>query len=150
MNKVCSEFYVAIENQYIHMKTNKLKYIFFFAIAVVAVYITVNSFSQPGVSDLQTEFREVAFYRNENNTGPVIRVYAVTVSDTLWNELEQYGGFMPHNKYGNTKVFFFSKNQLYPKAVNPGGTNFDQEFERYVLAKYEKDGLGRESFIVHE
>ena len=130
------------------MKTNKLKYIFFLVIAVIVVYITVNSFSQPGVSDLNTEFREVAFFRNENNTGPVIRIYAVTVSDTLWNELEQYAGFMPHNKYGNTKVYFFSKNQPHPTSVRPGEANFDQEFEQYILATYEKDGLGRESFII--
>jgi hypothetical protein len=52
-------------------------------------WIMVDSFSQPGVGDLKGEFKEVSFYRNENNTGPIIRIYAVYSPDSLWEEMEQ-------------------------------------------------------------
>lgn len=129
------------------MKKFPLKYIFFFVILIVVIFIVGQSLTQPGVADLETDFKEVAFYRNENNTGPVIRVYAVAVSDTSRADLEQYAGFMPHNKYGNTKVFFFLRGKPYPKTVTPGDENFDGAFEEFLVAKYEKDGLGRESFV---
>ena len=127
-----------------------LKYILFVMIAGVAVYVITTTFSQPGISDLEADFKEVAFYRNENNTGPINRVYAVTVSDTVWEEMEKYAGFMPHNKYGNTKVYFFLENGQYPTDVSAGEENFDQSYNSLVIAKYEKDGLGRESFIVRK
>lgn len=130
------------------MKKFPLKYIFFFVILMAVIFIVGQSLTQPGVADLEGEFEEVAFYRNENNTGPVIRIYAVAVSDTSRAELKKYAGFMPHNKYGNTKVFFFLKSKPYPKTVTPGDESFKEEFEKFVLAKYEKDGLGRESFIL--
>lgn len=130
------------------MKKFPLKYIFFFTILIVVIFIVGQSLTQPGVADLETEFEEVAFYRNENNTGPVIRIYAVTVSDTSRADLEQYAGFMPHNKYGNTKVFFFLKGKPYPETVTPGDESFEDTFEEFVIGKYEKDGLGRESFVM--
>lgn len=114
----------------------------------VVAYVLSTTFSQPGISDLKADFKEVAFYRNENNTGPITRVYAVTVSDTAWEEMEKYARFMPHNKYGNTRVYFFLGSDAYPTTVHAGEENFDKSYEAYVLAKYEKDGLGRESFIV--
>lgn len=129
------------------MKNIPLKYIFFFTILIVVVFIVAQSLTQPGVADLKTEFEEVAFYRNENNTGPVIRVYAVAVSDTTRADLEKYARFMPHNKYGNTKVFFFLKDKPYPNTVTPGDENFESTFDTFLIAKYEKDGLGRESFV---
>src|SRR5690606_2668109 len=109
---------------FLSMKKLPLKYIFFSVILIVVILIVGQSLTQPGVADLETEFEEVAFYRNENNTGPVIRVYVVAVSDTSRGDLEQYVGFMPHNKYGNTKVFFFLKDKPYPTAVMPGDENF--------------------------
>ena len=125
-----------------------LRYILIFMTVGVIVYVVATTFTQPGISDLEADFQEVAFYRNENNTGPITRVYAVTVSDTAWEEMEKYAGFMPHNKYGNTKVFFFMKDAAFPTEVRAGDEAFDKRFDPYVLATYEKDGLGRESFII--
>jgi hypothetical protein len=125
-----------------------LKYLLIIMTLGVVAYVIFTTFSQPGISDLQVDFKEVAFYRNENNTGPITRVYAVTVSDTAWGEMKKYAGYMPHNKYGNTKVYFFLEDASYPTAVQAGEENFDESYASFVLAKYEKDGMGRESFVV--
>lgn len=104
-----------------------------------------NVFTQPGPADLKGNFKEIAFIRNEQNTGPVIRVYAVTVSDTLWKEMIDYGNFMPYNKYGNTRVYFFLKNGPYPKQVTIGNDSFDDKFKNYCIGLYQKDVMSQVS-----
>ncbi|RAU83674.1 hypothetical protein [Pontibacter arcticus] len=129
------------------MSGQKLKYILAAIAAVLIIWFISDSFSQPGVNDLNGDFKEVAFYRNENNTGPIIRVYAVTVNDTLWQEMEQYGNFMPHTKYGNTQVYFFSDKNPAPKQVNGTAPYFEESFKTLCLARYEKDSMGKISFL---
>ena len=129
------------------MKGKKLYSVFAGVVGILIIFIMWNSFSQEGVQDLDGNFRRVAFYRNENNTGPVKRVYAVTVSDTLWGEMEKYGAYMPHTKYGNTRVYFFLENNPVPTQLQAGQENVDQKFRKYVIAKYEKDAMGQVSFI---
>jgi hypothetical protein len=109
----------------------KPKYLALAAIVLLLGWFVFDSLSQPGVGDLKGGFQEVAVYRNENNTGPIVRVYAVTVADT---------------KYGNTKVYFFRQGQPVPKAVQPGTVNFEAEFNKYCLAKYEKEVMGNVTF----
>lgn len=104
-----------------------------------------NVFTQPGPADLKGNFKEVAFIRNGQNTGPVIRVYAVTLSDTLWKEMIDYGNFMPYNKYGNTKVYFFLNKNPYPKQLTIGSNNFDSRFKAYCIGIYEKDVMSQVS-----
>lgn len=124
----------------------KLKHILIaFAILLTGWFI-YDSFSQPGPDDLQGNFKETAFYRNENNTGPIIRIYAVTVSDTLWAEMQQYGEFMPHTKYGNTKVYFFKAGGPYPTEVQPGEPNIPQPYRAHCLGVYEKDAMSQATF----
>ena len=124
----------------------KPKYFAIGAVALLMGWFIFDSLSQPGVGDLPGNFQEVALYRNENNTGPIIRVYAVTVADTLWREMRQYGDFMPYTKYGNTKVYFFRQGQPVPRQVRPGPENFDSKYNKYCLAKYEKEVMGNSSF----
>jgi hypothetical protein len=124
----------------------KPKYLGLAAIVLLLGWFVFDSLSQPGVGDLKGNFQEAATYRNENNTGPIIRVLAVTVGDTLWREMQQYGDLTPHTKYGNTKVYFFRQGQPVPKAVRPGEVNFDSEFNQYCLAKYEKEVMGNVTF----
>lgn len=114
------------------------------------LFIIWNSFSQSGVHDLEGDFRRLAFERNENNTGPVERVYAVSLSDTLWAEMQQYGRLMPHTKYGNTLVYFFLENKPHPTAFVSGVSGpekIDPAYQPYCLATYEKDAMGNISFI---
>ena len=120
----------------------KPKYLALGALALLLGWFVFDSLSQPGLGDLKGNFQEVAAYRNENNTGPVVRIYAVTVADTLWREMQQYGALMPYTKYGNTKVYFFRASQPAPTAVQPGALNFDARFRQNCLAKYEKEVMG--------
>ncbi|WP_199181966.1 hypothetical protein [Siphonobacter sp. BAB-5405] len=124
--------------------SKQIKYLFIGAILVLMAYMVYNATSQPGVQDLKGNFKEVALYRNENNTGPIKRMYAVTVDDTLWSEMKQYGDFMPHTKYGTTTVYFFKTGSAVPAELQPGEKPFDNTFQ--PLAKYEKDGMGEVSF----
>ena len=110
--------------------------------AGLIVYFIAVSLSQPGPSDLAGNMQEVAMARNENNTGPVQRVYVVSVEDTLWQQMEKYGRFMPHTKYGNTRVFFFRKGEA-PEAVDVQQL-FTDEYKNRCLARYEKNNMGAE------
>lgn len=88
------------------MKTKNIIYLLATLVGVLLMVIVYQSLSQPGINDLVGEYTEIAVYRNENNTGPVVRIFAVYTKDELWDDMRAYGDFMPHTKYGNTKVFF--------------------------------------------
>ena len=128
------------------MNKRRRKYLLGMVIALLLIWIIADATNQPGVQDLPGNFEEVALYRNENNTGPIIRIYAVTLTDTLWSEMKEYGNFMPHTKYGNTKVYFFLKGSPVPAKLSPETENFSPELKRYALAVYEKDAMGTVSF----
>ena len=128
------------------MNKSRRKYLIGLVVTLLVIWFIADAVNEPGVQDLKGNFDEVAFYRNENNTGPIIRIYAVTLTDTLWQEMEQYGNFMPHTKYGNTKVYFFRKGRPIPEKVYPGEENFPAELQKYCLARYEKDAMGNVSF----
>jgi hypothetical protein len=125
------------------------KYLFYAIILVISLilfWIISDTLTQPGVGDLEGEFIEMAKYRNENNTGPVIRVYAVLASDTLWNEMKAYGDFMPHTKYGNTKVFFFLDKENTPERLSSTEPYFDSHFQSNCVAQFEKTAMGEARF----
>ncbi|RDV10360.1 hypothetical protein DXT99_26495 [Pontibacter diazotrophicus] len=127
----------------------KLKYILIALSAALVVWFIYDSFSQPGPQDLEGDFKEVAMYRNENNTGPIVRIYAVTVADTLWEAMQAYGDYMPHTKYGNTSVYFFLEGNPAPDEVFPGEPNFPQQYQEYNVAVYEKDAMSQVAFRKH-
>lgn len=124
------------------MSTKNLFYAIGSVVIGIMVWVTVDTFNQPGIGDLDIEFEEIVSYRNENNTGPVIRMYAVSTPDTAWQAMKEYGDFMPHTKYGNTKVFFFDHNGKMPQALSPGDPIFESEFLPHCLAIYEKSAMG--------
>jgi len=115
-------------NQYLHMKILKSKYLLFILVFAGLFWMLKDSFTQPGINDLKAGFKETAYYRNENNTGPVIRLYAVSVSDTLYKEMVEYGNFMPHTKYGTTIVYFFKKEKPFPTELSGISPHFDPAF----------------------
>lgn len=126
------------------------RYLFYTIILIVAfliIWIGKESFTQPGVGDLDLEIVELSFDRNENNSGPVLRVYSVYAADTLWDVLEQYGQFMPHTKYGNTKVFFFDSKDNGPYNIYLRSPHFDKKYNQNCIAKYEKSSMGLVSFV---
>lgn len=133
--------------KYKKMSGKKLKYVLMAVVALLVVWFVKDAFTQPGVQDLPGGFEEVAFYRNENNTGPIVRIYAVTLEEASVDQMRQYGDFMPHTKYGTTKVYFFKKGQPAPAEVSPEGENIAEEFQQSCLAKYEKDAMGQVSLV---
>lgn len=125
----------------------KKKVNIFLGILVVLLlgWMMKGTFTQPGIENLKGEFTEVAHYRNDNNTGPIQHVFAVTVKDTVWSEMETYGNFKPHHKGGNTKVYFFIKGSPVPDHLGPGKQNFDPSFNNACIALYEKSAMGNTS-----
>ncbi len=124
----------------------KLNHKLYLAATAVLVLIIWNANSQPGVGDLQGGFEEVTMYRNENNTGPIVRVYIVSVADVENAEMRAYGDYMLHTKFGNTKVYYFEKGASIPSNIKGGDSNFESKFDQFVLAKYEKNASGLISF----
>jgi len=126
----------------------KIKKTYFFGIIVLAlvVWFVLEATTQPGVEDLAGNPEEVAFVRNENNTGPVKRVYIVSIADTLWDVMETYGSYMPHNKYGNTQVYFFPKGQPLPQDISLDEP-VSSTYQNSCLGRYEKNAMGSESFV---
>jgi hypothetical protein len=131
------------------MSGKKIKYLLLALGTLLVIWFIKDAFTQPSIDDLSGDFAEVAFYRNENNTGPIQRIYAVTVEDTLWDQMQQYGAFMPHTKYGTTRIYFFLPSQPHPETVAPGQENFDTQYQKHCLAKYEKDAMGQVSFVTY-
>jgi hypothetical protein len=128
------------------MKTKKIIYFFAAFVLIMIIYIAKDTFTQPNVGDLDGKYVEQARYRNENNTGPIVRLYAVSTADTLWQEMEEYGNMMPHSKYGNTKVYFFAEGNEVPSEIGPEQPYFEEQYHPYCLAKYEKSAMGEVSF----
>ncbi len=128
------------------MNKRRRKYLLSIIVVLLLIWIIADATNQPGAQDLPGDFEEVALYRNENNTGPIVRIYAVTLTDTLWSEMREYGDFMPHTKYGNTKVYFFRKGNPVPDKLTPGAENFSPDLKKYCLAVYVKDAMSTVSF----
>lgn len=124
---------------------NKKHYILIAGLLIIGVMIW-NVVTEPGIKDLRGNFKEVAFIRNEQNTGPVIRIYAVTVEGEPWEEMRQYGDYMPHTKYGTTRIYFFPANKPYPSALSLGDKNISATQEKNCMGIYEKDGMGQVNF----
>ncbi|TKC04623.1 hypothetical protein FA048_19370 [Pedobacter polaris] len=121
---------------------NRKQSIFIIVIVVLIIgWMLKDTLSQGGIEDLKGGFKEVASYRNENNTGPVQRIYAVTVKDTADAQLIDYGNLKPHNKYGNTKVYYFLEGASVPSLLSPGEINFDAKYNSSCFALYEKSAM---------
>lgn len=128
------------------MKINK-KYILAGIVILGLLWMLADALFQPGISDLKGGYKEVAFVRNEQNTGPVVRLYVVTVKDTLWKEMEIYGNYMPYNKYGTTKVFFFREGGKTPASVSLDGDNIPAEYQPFCMGMYLKDAMSQVHLI---
>ena len=123
------------------------KYKVYILVASVLIVIAIvwNTITEPGIKDLKSDFKEVAFIRNEQNTGPVIRIYAVSIKTENWEEMEQYGNYMPHTKYGTTRIYFFLNNSDIPEELNFGDVNIPERYKKNCIAIYEKDGMSQSS-----
>nr|WP_068892723.1 hypothetical protein [Pedobacter panaciterrae] len=114
-------------------------------VLVIVGWMLKGTFTQPGIDGLKGGFKEIAHYRNDNNTGPIQYVFVVTVKDTIWNEMTTYGNFKPHHKGGNTKVYYFLEGTPVPDKLYAGKVNFENSFNKYCVALYEKTAMGNTS-----
>lgn len=129
------------------MKSTKLIYYTLAVIVVVLVImIAKESFFQPGMERFSGKYRELGTYRNENNTGPVIRIYAVKALDfdRVW--MEEYGNSLPHTKYGRTMVFFFGDEIDEEISLSLKEPHFSEDLKSYLIASYEKTPMGEVRF----
>ena len=130
------------------MKSSKIIFwIIALIVAGLVVYITLDSLSQPGLERFEGKFKELSTYRNENNTGPVVRVYAVKALDSSKELMREYGDAMPHTKYGRTVVFFFKDEIDQEIKLSPNDPYFSKGMQPYVIATYQKSPMGDVSFI---
>ncbi|WP_207428645.1 hypothetical protein [Pedobacter sp. SYSU D00535] len=128
------------------MISGRKKWLFILLVAAVAWFV-YDSLTQPGTQDLEGNFKETAFIRNEQNSGPVVRIYTVTTTDTIWTAMKQYGALMPHTKYGLTRVYFFDASNPVPQQLMLEGNNVPDSFRKYCLAVYEKNEMSQERLL---
>lgn len=127
------------------MRNKKTNIILGILVLVLITWIVKGTFSQPGIEDLKSGFKELGRYRNENNTGPIQYVFSVSVKDTSSKEMMTYGNFQPHHKGGTTKVYFFLAGSQAPRKLTSGRVNFDPAFDKSCIALYEKSPIGNVS-----
>lgn len=130
------------------MKSSKIIFWIIAAfIAVLVIYIGKESLTQPGMQRFRGELEEFSTYRNENNTGPVVRIFAVKSHDASKDLMRDYGDAMPHNKYGRTVVFFFTDEVNQAIELSPTDPYFSEELRSKVIATYLKSPMGEVSFV---
>ena len=115
-------------------------------IALVLYQIVSSSFSQPGLDQWEGRYEEIGYYRNENNTGPVVRVLAVRVLDSDPSWMKEFADAQPHSKYGRTHVFFFSKEVSGKMDLSPTDPFFSVKYRSFLMAAYEKTPMGEGRF----
>ncbi|MGM0945998.1 MAG: hypothetical protein ACQEW9_12505 [Bacteroidota bacterium] len=129
------------------MKTNKIIFTGLLTLVIALVfYITKESFSGAGLSRFEGKLEEMDFYRNENNTGPVLRVYSVKVIEKDYELMQEFAKSMPHTKYGRTLVFFFSDELNKKVKVRPNEPYFDSVYEPFLMGSFQKTPMGEERF----
>ncbi|GAA0880703.1 hypothetical protein GCM10009119_36730 [Algoriphagus jejuensis] len=129
------------------MKSNRvIFYLLGFIVLILLVQIVRSSFSNPGTKAFEGKFEELGFYRNENNTGPVLRVYAIRALDTDIQWMREFADAQPHTKYGRTLVFFFTSDIDEKVSLSPQEPFFPEELQPYLLAKFEKTPMGEGRF----
>ncbi|MFC5625129.1 hypothetical protein [Algoriphagus winogradskyi] len=129
------------------MKSSKIIFwIIALTMAGLVVYISLDSLSQPGMERFDGKYKELSSFRNENNTGPVVRIYAIKALDSSKDWMREYGDAMPHTKYGRTVVFFFKDEIDQEIKLSPTEPYFMEAMQPYVIATYQKSPMGDVSF----
>lgn len=114
-------------------------------ILILGVIVT-ESFSEQGIAAYQDQFEEVGYYRNENNTGPVLRIYAYQTQVEDIEVLKSFADLLPHTKYGRTLVFFMHESVKAPVVLSPESPHFPASISPSIFAKYEKTPMGEQQF----
>jgi hypothetical protein len=116
------------------------------AVLLVVGLIVTESFSEQGIAAYQDQFEEVGYFRNENNTGPVLRIYAYQTQVEDPEVLKSFADLLPHTKYGRTLVFFVNEPVKAPVVLSPESPYFPAILSPSIFAKYEKTPMGEQQF----
>jgi hypothetical protein len=116
------------------------------AVLLVVGLIVTESFSEQGIAAYQDQFEEVGYFRNENNTGPVLRIYAYQTQVEDPEVLKSFADLLPHTKYGRTLVFFVNEPVKAPVVLSPESPYFPEILSPSIFAKYEKTPMGEQQF----
>ena len=114
------------------------------AVLLVVGLIVIESFSEQGIAAYQDQFEEIGYYRNENNTGPVLRIYAYQTQVEDSEVLKSFANLLPHTKYGRTLVFFVNEPVKAPVVLSPESPHFPASLSPSIFAKYEKTPMGEQ------
>jgi len=124
---------------------NKKRLLWFgFIIVIVIAVIVSDSSLLTNAEKIRGGFTETAFKRNENNSGPVIRLYAVKVDSPLVADFEGYGNSMPHTEHGTTKIFYFDAAKGSPNKISLEAPYYDtNKYE--AISIFQKNAVGNVS-----
>lgn len=113
-------------------------------VAVFGALLAQDFLQRRGPADLTGRFEEIAFARNEQNKGGIVRIYAFTVADTAGADYLGCGELLPHNEYGSTtKVYFFEAGKPVPQSLQLEPPHFDAtQFHPVAVYLKSKDGVG--------
>lgn len=129
------------------MKRNSLVlFLLGISVMVVLFFIVKESFSGTGTEAYQEQFEELGFYRNENNTGPVLRLYAYRALTSDPAVMKEFADLLPHTKYGRTLVFFFEEAVIDSVALSPEAPYILPSLQPQLIATYEKTPMGEGRF----
>ena len=129
------------------MKRSKLIYYLIGGAVGILLYQIINSsLSQPGLERFEGKYEEIGFYRNENNTGPILRIYAIRGLDSDEGWMKEFAEAQPHTKYGKTLVFFFSEKLSQQVTLSATEPYFPSELDEFLLAQFEKTPRGESRF----
>lgn len=111
--------------------------------ALTLIVIVVSQYIQlDDAADIPGGFDRVAYVRNENNQGGIYQYYVFTVQDISSADYTALIGMLPfHGKSGETTVFFFDKNQPYPKELRLESPHFDTT-KYFPVAVYVRNKTG--------
>lgn len=106
----------------------KKKKVWFIAIPIILLvgYFIFDSYSQPNLKDIPGQFEEVAFIRNEQNKGGIVRIYAISVGDIAVANYAAAANLFPTNDFNSvTRLFFFDKHEPFPKELSLESPYYD-------------------------
>ncbi|WKK87254.1 hypothetical protein QYS48_10940 [Marivirga arenosa] len=119
-----------------------MKKIILFVFLITALLIVYSLSTAENVNSLEGDFEEMAFVRNENNTGPVHRIYVFSLNDTLWTQMRKHIDLLPHTKYGTTEVYYFLKKDVKSIEISLDMSGLENKTPK-PLAHYVKNGQGK-------
>ncbi|MBB2949665.1 MULTISPECIES: hypothetical protein [Sphingobacterium] len=125
------------------MKKNKRVWLIIIPILAILAFMLKDSLTQKSIEDLPGEFKEVAFVRNEQNKGGIIRIYAISVGKPAEADYKACIDLLPVNDYGSsTTAYFFDKNTPYPTSLTIEAPHYDgKKFQAIQISK--KSGMDK-------